>query len=325
MKWLAILLLLTAPAWAHKPSDAHVQIVVAGDRLSGTLAVALRDLDGALDLDADGNGSITWSEVQAAAPRIAAYETERLQVEGCTLTLGAGALVDFSDGAYWTVPVTGACDGAPDRLVVTYQLLFDIDAQHRGIVQIASARVTETVVARSGKPIEVELGTTSLLGYAKQGLWHVLAAPQHVLVLLLLLLPIAPRRRPSVAAAFLLAATTTMLVTATGVLHLPGPLVELSLALTALIAAVLNLLGSSERWTLAFELGLVHGLGFALWAAELGAPPHRLSPLLGFCAGISLGLFACAAALSVLRVPLVLVRVLSAAALVLAAIWALQA
>ena len=327
MRWLALVLVLAAaPAWAHKPSDAHLQITASGDRLGGSLAVAIRDLDGALDLDADGDGAITWAEVQAAAPRIAAYETERLLVAGCTLTLGAGALVDFSDGAYWTVPIDGRCDGAPDRLAVTYKLLFDIDAQHRGIVQLASPRATRTAVARSATPIELELGTTSLGAFAAQGLWHALTVPQHTLVLLLLLLPLAGRRRElaTTAGAFGLAALAGMLVTATGVLHLPGALVEAGLALTAIVAAAVNLTAARARWELAFELGLVHGFGFALWVAELDAPAHRLGPLVGFGAGMLLGLALIPAVLRFAPLPRKLVVALSAAALALAAVWLVQ-
>jgi hypothetical protein len=38
----------------------------------------VRDLDGALGLDADGNGEITWTELAASGPRIAAYVEHRL-------------------------------------------------------------------------------------------------------------------------------------------------------------------------------------------------------------------------------------------------------
>src|SRR5258708_23247846 len=74
-----------APAWAHKPSDAHLRLAVDGDAITGRLDVAVRDLDAALGLDADGNGEITWRELSAGAPRIADHVTHRP-------TLGAGGL-----------------------------------------------------------------------------------------------------------------------------------------------------------------------------------------------------------------------------------------
>jgi hypothetical protein len=40
-------------ASAHKPSDAYLQLVVSGATVTGRWDLALRDLDYALDLDAE--------------------------------------------------------------------------------------------------------------------------------------------------------------------------------------------------------------------------------------------------------------------------------
>lgn len=47
---LAILLLST-PAWAHKPSDSLLSLTVQDDRIEGRWDIALRDLDDAMRLD----------------------------------------------------------------------------------------------------------------------------------------------------------------------------------------------------------------------------------------------------------------------------------
>src|SRR5262245_33560902 len=126
-----------APAWAHKPSDAHLRLAVDGATVTGRLDVAIRDLDGAVGLDADGNGEITWAELSASAPRIADYLAHRLvlRAEGtaCPLQLGAGAISELSDGAYWAVPISATCPRAPRSLELGYALLFDIDSMHRGL------------------------------------------------------------------------------------------------------------------------------------------------------------------------------------------------
>ena len=62
MKALAILLALTTAAWAHKPSDAHLALHAEGAALDGRLDIAVRDLDGALQID-NGDGTITWGEL----------------------------------------------------------------------------------------------------------------------------------------------------------------------------------------------------------------------------------------------------------------------
>jgi hypothetical protein len=287
---IAIVLVLAPAAWAHKPSDAHLQIAVSGEHLTGTLAVALRDLDGALDLDADGDGTITWGDALAAAPRIDAYARQRLTIDGCTLAFGAGKLVDFSDGAYWAMPLSGECTSAPDVLVVKYALLFDIDAQHRGIVQVQTARSSRTIVARSAEPIAIELGASSALALARVGATRVWTSPFALLLLACLILPIATAKRRDVAlvfGTFVLASTATLLLAAAELVYLPPDVVQLGLVLAVAIAAIANLLRvAAGRRDLAFELGLLHGLGCALWLDEAIAP-HRLVPTLGFAFGIA--------------------------------------
>jgi len=108
---VALIVLGSHAAWAHKPSDAQLRLAVDGATVRGRIDVAIRDLDGALGLDADGNGEVTWGEAHAAAPQIAAYLRDRLAIatetgEACPIALGAAALADLSDGTYWAVPVT---------------------------------------------------------------------------------------------------------------------------------------------------------------------------------------------------------------------------
>ena len=80
--WLFPLVLLlslcAASAHAHKPSDSYLALSVEGQRIVGQWDIALRDLDFAIGLDADGNGEITWAEVKAKHQEIAAYAMARL-------------------------------------------------------------------------------------------------------------------------------------------------------------------------------------------------------------------------------------------------------
>ena len=64
--WRCLALALVAgAAQAHKPSDSYLTITVQDGRLRGQWDIALRDLDLAVGLDADGDGRITWGEVRA--------------------------------------------------------------------------------------------------------------------------------------------------------------------------------------------------------------------------------------------------------------------
>ena len=96
--------LLPIVARAHKPSDSYLTIAQAEDgTLGGRWDIALRDLDFAIGLDADGDGAITWGEVRVRHADIAAYALARLALRGddgqpCTVRSGAQMLDDHTDG-----------------------------------------------------------------------------------------------------------------------------------------------------------------------------------------------------------------------------------
>ena len=64
---------MALPALAHKASDAYLQVVPREDGVRVRWDIALRDLDAALSLDADGDRALTWGEVRTALPRIEAF------------------------------------------------------------------------------------------------------------------------------------------------------------------------------------------------------------------------------------------------------------
>ena len=66
-RWLlgCALLFLAASAWAHKGSDAYLDVrnpdpPAAANTLRFSYAVAIKDLDLAVPLDADADGKVTW-------------------------------------------------------------------------------------------------------------------------------------------------------------------------------------------------------------------------------------------------------------------------
>ena len=82
------MLLLSVPAWAHKPSDSLLSLTVQHDRIEGRWDIALRDLDDAIGLDADGDGAITWGEVRSThdkLPRTRSHASPSHQVRQAAL------------------------------------------------------------------------------------------------------------------------------------------------------------------------------------------------------------------------------------------------
>ena len=318
---LAVLLSLCAsvsiPAFAHKASDSYLVLQVKGQEVAGQWDIALRDIDFAIGLDADGDGDITWGEVRARHADIAAWAMGRLALErggACTLQVGEHLVDDHTDGAYAVLRFTGTCPSRTQALALNYRLLFDIDQLHRGLLRLELDGVSHTsVLGPDTGVLNVQAGETSRLAqfaqYLVAGIWHIWIGFDHILFLLALLLPavlVHQRRRWTgvgsfraalvevlwVVTAFTVAHSITLSLAALQIIELPSRLVESAIAASVVLAAANNLWPVVERrrWVVAFGFGLIHGFGFASVLTELGLPKDALVlSLLGFNVGVEIG------------------------------------
>ena len=326
MKRLVVLLLamvLAAPAFAHKPSDAYLTVIRDEANLTGQWDIALRDLDLALGLDANGDGEITWGEVRAKQDAIAALATQRLALSSggkkCALRV-AGLQVDtHTDGAYAVLPLAGNCAGP--TVAIEYSLLFDLDPQHRGLINFVEGGESRSVVFSVDHPRQVVGGEAGgamaqFAAYAHEGIWHIWLGFDHILFLLSLLLPAVLVRREGtwqaasdfkgsfwdvarIVTAFTVAHSITLTLAALGLVALPSRWVESAIALSVVLAALNNVFPIVERgrWIAAFAFGLLHGFGFAGALQDLGLPAGSLAlSLAGFNVGVELGQLAIVAA-----------------------------
>lgn len=325
IRWLTLLLVLVlhAPAWAHKPSDSYLTLRGAPDSTDIAVRwdIALRDLDYVLELDRDGNGALTWGEVRQRTDDITRYATSHLQLtagnHACTWeTTGPLMLDKHSDGTYAVLSLTARCESLANGLKAHYSLLFDVDPSHRGLVQWISpgspasqALVFGTDSAGQSLALAPHGAWETLRQYVTEGMWHIWIGYDHILFLLSLLLPAVLMRRenhwepaPSlrrsllevlkVVTAFTLAHSITLSLAALQVISLPSRLVESTIALSVVVAALNNLRGTIERrrWVMAFVFGLIHGFGFASVLADLGLPQGALVlALVGFNLGVEVG------------------------------------
>ena len=141
-----LLVLAGSTAQAHKSSDSYLQIDASEKGLDVRWDIALRDLDAAIDLDANEDGKLTWAEVKASWPRVQAYAMARLQIEGCALRPVRQALERRNDGAYAVMFLTSDC--VLTKLPgIAYTLLREVDPTHRGIAKIQ----------RAGQPLVLSL------------------------------------------------------------------------------------------------------------------------------------------------------------------------
>jgi HupE / UreJ protein len=314
-------LLLPAPAHAHKPSDSYLAISVDGSTISGQWDIALRDLDHAIGLDADGDAQITWGELRARHADIAAYALARLAVNAdgaaCTLRPGEQLVDEHTDGAYTVLRFAVDCPALrapPAALRVDYRLFADLDPQHRGLLRLDAAGSSRTAIfSPQAAQQDFELQAASRAGqfgaYFVEGVWHIWIGFDHILFLVSLLLPAVlvwqqRRWQPAerfgqaffdvlkIVTSFTVAHSITLSLATLGVVSLPSRVVESAIAASVVLAALNNVwpLVHGRRWVVAFVFGLIHGFGFASVLADLGLPSGTLVlALVGFNLGVEAG------------------------------------
>jgi hypothetical protein len=154
--WLVVALSAAAiaatsgAARAHTMSDGHLELVADGRRLTGTLDVAVRDLNDAFGLDPGGDGAITWADVTARQQAIARYVERGLTITSdagpCGIATGALGAIDRPDGSHVAIALTATCPEIPLSVTVDYHLLYELDAQHRGLLHVGEGHA----IAKNG-------------------------------------------------------------------------------------------------------------------------------------------------------------------------------
>lgn len=321
----AILLCLWAiTAQAHKPSDSYLQLSQPGQgtMLEGQWDIALRDLQHAVGLDANGDGAITWGELKARERTVTFYALSRLNIEAiargdrdrCSLRATRLLFDEHVDGGYAVLRFIVQCPFRPAQMSVHYTLLFDMDPNHRGLLDVRAGDMNQAfVLADASRTATLNLGTPDRLAqfraFLNEGMWHIWKGYDHILFLLTLLLPAVVLYRDGrwqpreslrdalldvlkVVTAFTVAHSLTLTLAVNGLVNLPSRWVESGIALTVLLGAVNNLfpLVRERRWVVAFAFGLIHGLGFASVLVDLGLKGWNLAlALVGFNAGVEVG------------------------------------
>lgn len=136
------------------------------------------------------------------------------------------------------------------------------------------------------------------LAYFRIGVEHILFGFDHLLFVLGLVLLVRPRQLLATVTAFTVAHSITLAASALGGISLPGPPVEIVIAMSiALLGAEAvyrmrgqQTLAQQRPWIIAFGFGLVHGFGFAGALAEIGLPKGaEILALLLFNLGVEAG------------------------------------
>lgn len=318
-------------AHAHASSTDYLEVDARqADRMSGRWDLPVAALDWQLDLDADGDRRITWLEIDAASAAIGTLALANLRLarggRDCELSVASPlALTEHLDEPHVALDwrASWAADGP---LKIASGLTFG-DATHRSLLTLVDARETTAAVLVPGDPAwqQAADGTPwwrSFAAFVAQGAFHVWIGYDHLAFLLLLILPSVlvverghwraagsakwvVRDLALIVTAFTISHSITLALAATQTVSLPAGPIEAAIALSIVIAGVLNLRPGWSRWRLplAFGFGFVHGFGFANALLELNVTGRSLVPVL---AGFNIGVELAQLALVLVSTPLLL-------------------
>ncbi len=207
----------------------------------------------------------------------------------------------FANGAAvvrWHIAVPGGLDGQtiafPDQSTTRIDILVRI-ARIDGTEQLGRVLPGTPGFAVTASPGKFEVVRT----YTLLGIEHILTGFDHLLfVLALVILVKGTRRLLWTVTAFTIAHSITLALATLGVIHVPGPPVEATIALSIVFVASEIVqqargregLAAKQPWLVAFSFGLLHGLGFAGALAEVGLPQNAIPlALLFFNVGVEIG------------------------------------
>ncbi len=319
---LFVFLFLPAPAFAHQSSVSYSTVHVADDgRVDYVLQRSARDLYEALELDRDREASD--EEIRAGQGLLQHYAQSQLRIadgtKACPLEPRGIELVHQTD-RFVKLHFVARC-GAPIKLLaIDYDLFFDLDPAHVGMIQVTHAGETvRRELSSDASRFEWDLETaaaptsTSFADFIEHGVEHIFTGYDHICFLLGLLLvaTIRGRRTPATTTAtyepraaraalvlvlktvtaFTVAHSLTLIAAALGWVQLPSRVVESAIAASIVYVAVENIvtIEPRNRWPLAFGFGLVHGMGFASVLRPMLPPSGIVPPLLAFNVGVELG------------------------------------
>ncbi len=160
-----------------------------------------------------------------------------------------------------------------------------------------------TAIARPSQPwlniVGKRAGWQVAGDYTLLGVDHILSGFDHLTFVLALLLIVSGAKRLLITVtSFTLAHSITLAAATLGVMWVPGPPVEATIALSILFLASelvkvnrgLPSLTAQYPWIVAFVFGLLHGFGFAGALSDVGLPQNEVPlALLMFNVGVELG------------------------------------
>ena len=310
-----LLVFSTAPsADAHARNQSYLYFDVSDGSLSGRLEVTFGDLSKVLEVDIDGDGTVTEAEIQERKDAIYDYFlSDRLILEhgGEQLEI-VPTRIQFLDVVWDTFALmhfeVAGLARVPDEITINYRFLWDdLEPYHLGFALLASNTRTELEENEANFSLAflsgAERQTLSLIAapwnklswhYARAGIGHVWNGLDHFLLALVLGVAALLRRDDdddlvlkdfksgivtglSVVFALVVAHGVASILAVYGFVRLPPQLtLGLSAAGVSVVTAAI-VFPRLLKWLLAIALlfGFIHGLSYGHTIGPVDIEPNR--------------------------------------------------
>ena len=196
------------------------------------------------------------------------------------------------------IEATGGLEGKSIEFVGLQATITDVLVR----VQMRDRTRSTTLVHPSRPRVDVAAaqGVAAIAGaYLMHGIEHILFGFDHLLFVLALILIVRSGRMLLLTiTAFTVAHSITLSLATLGIVQVPGPPVEATIALSILLLAceIVRLRRGEQSltarwpWVVAFSFGLLHGFGFASALTEIGLPRGDIPlALFAFNVGVEIG------------------------------------
>lgn len=356
------LIFVSVHAWGHQANDSWISFSLTNGTVVGQWDLSVSDLDTALGLDDNDDGTVSDEELAAHQDAILQFVLPHLKVQTDGVErhvrVTGRKMESHLNGVYVGLPfVLEDQNGTPEALQVSCNLFYDLNPKFLNRVSVEFNGQQRTINLIAEAPTQTfEFSKPDVAHqffvFVREGVWHIWSGFDHILFLLALLLPSVLWRRENswqpvgefrralinvlkVVTAFTVAHSITLSLATLGLVHLPSRLTESCIAASVVIAAANNIypLFTKREWMVAFGFGLIHGFGFASGLSDMGITRANLAvTVLAFNLGVEAGQLAIVSAFLpiayALRASWVYPRIVlaggSCAIVLVAAVWLVE-
>jgi hypothetical protein len=286
-------------AFAHAPDTSYCKVSISAKEVLCKFSYDIATLQRITKLDANDDGVLSRSELEAAFPVVVRFlrehvyidlnerESEFAEAAPMVWPDDAGAGIPKSEFGQRLVMVAfrNPLIAAPEDVTLTFDFFDQLGEAHTVLGSFEwKGHEDEVIFTRFEPDFLYDTGCVSSLQdqiaeYFQLGVRHIFMGNDHIAFLLALLFVKCFSDLLKIITAFTMAHTITLVLAVLQIVRVPTHFVDIGIALTIMYVAAENLWARDHpyRWLLTFGFGLVHGFGFASTLRELGLPSGGLA------------------------------------------------